>query len=99
MPVETTTVIVSVNANADEDARMQQIQKQVGEGWEVIQTVPIEGSTAGPGGNAKNFIRLQATLRRTIEPQEGSAIGTVQALRTDHVPDEEETAAERKRGE
>jgi hypothetical protein len=95
MPAETTTVIVSVNANADEDARMQQIQKQVGEGWRVIQTVPLEGSTAGPGGNANHFIRLQATLQRIIEPNEGSAVGTVQPRRDNPVPDEDEVTARR----
>jgi len=77
MPTDRTTMIVSVNTNADEDARIAQIEKQVGPGWRVIQTVPLEGSTSGPGHAARDFMRLQVTLEREIEPQEGSAIGSV----------------------
>jgi hypothetical protein len=77
MPVERTTVIVSVNAESDEEARIQQIEAHVGQGWRVVQTLPLEGSTAGPGGAAAHMMRLQATLERTIEPQDGSAIGAI----------------------
>jgi hypothetical protein len=77
MPTEQITVIVSVNADADEEARIQQINKQVGRGWRVLQVVPVEGSTAGPGGKAMEMMRLQVTLQREIEPQDGSNVGAV----------------------
>lgn len=77
MPTERTTVIVSVNTEQDEDAQMTHIHAQVGQGWRVVHKVPVEGSTSGPGGNATEFVRMQVTLEREIEPQEGSAIGTI----------------------
>lgn len=64
---ETKTVIVSVNTDDDEDARMRHVESQAGEGWEVVQTVPISGGGAGPGGNSEQFMRLQVTLRRAID--------------------------------
>jgi hypothetical protein len=67
MPTERTTVIVSVNTEADEDARIAQINKQVGDGWRVLHAIPIEGSTSGPGGNATPFMRMQVTLERELQ--------------------------------
>jgi len=67
MQTEQTTVIVSVNTEQDETAQIKQIQSHVGEGWQVIQKVPISGGGAGPGGNSEHFMRMQVTLERQID--------------------------------
>ena len=67
MPTERTTVIVSVNTEQDEEAQFRQIQSHVGEGWRVVQKVPISGGGAGPGGNSEHFMRMQVTLEREID--------------------------------
>ena len=67
MQTERTTVIVSVNAEQDEEAQLTQIHQQVGRGWRVVQKVPIAGSTDGPGGNAEHYMRMQVTLEREID--------------------------------
>ena len=67
MQTEQTTVIVSVNTEQDETAQIKQIQAQVGEGWQVIQKIPISGGGAGPGGNSEHFMRMQVTLERQID--------------------------------
>ncbi len=67
MPTERTTVIVSVNTEQDEEAQMKQVHAQVGEGWRVVQKVPISGGGAGPGGNSEGFMRLQVTLEREVD--------------------------------
>ena len=69
MQKEQTTVIVSVNTEQDEDAQIKQIESQVGEGWTVLQKVPVSGGGAGPGGNSEHFMRMQVTLERTIDEQ------------------------------
>lgn len=67
MQKEQTTLIVSVNTEQDEPAQIKQIQSQVGEGWRVLQKVPISGGGAGPGGNSEHFMRMQVTLEREID--------------------------------
>jgi len=67
MATERTTLIVSVNTEADEDARIAQINGQVGAGWRVLHAIPIEGDTSGPGGNATPYIRMQVTLERELQ--------------------------------
>ena len=67
MQTERTTVIVSVNTEQDEPAQIKQIQAHVGEGWQVIQKIPISGGGAGPGGNSEHFMRMQVTLERQID--------------------------------
>jgi hypothetical protein len=67
MQKEQTTVIVSVNTEQDEAAQIKQIQAQVGQGWRVLQKVPISGGGAGPGGNSEHFMRMQVTLEREID--------------------------------
>lgn len=67
MQKEQTTVVVSVNTEQDEDAQIKQIQSQVGEGWRVLQKIPISGGGAGPGGNSEHFMRMQVTLEREID--------------------------------
>jgi hypothetical protein len=67
MQKEQTTVIVSVNTEQDEPAQIKQIQAQVGNGWQVIQKIPISGGGAGPGGNSEHFMRMQVTLERQID--------------------------------
>ncbi len=67
MQTERTTVIVSVNTEQDEEAQFKQIQAHVGEGWRVVQKVPISGGGAGPGGESEHFMRMQVTLEREID--------------------------------
>lgn len=67
MQTERTTVIVSVNTEQDEEAQLKQINAHVGEGWRVIQKVPISGGGAGPGGQSEHFMRMQVTLERQID--------------------------------
>ena len=67
MTTEQQTLIVSVNADADDESRMQQVGAKVGDGWRVIQTVMLSGEEAGPGGGADDFMRLQVTVERTID--------------------------------
>ena len=67
MPEEQTTVLVSVNVEDDETTRLQKIHAQVGQGWEVLQRIVVSGGDAGPGGESEDFLRLQVTLRRTID--------------------------------
>ena len=67
MQTERTTVIVSVNTEQDEEAQIKQINAHVGEGWRVIQKVPISGGGAGPGGSSEHFMRMQVTLERHID--------------------------------
>lgn len=65
---ERTTLIVAVDTEQDEEARLATIRRQVGEGWRVVQTVPLSGGGAGPGGGSETFMRLQVTLERELEP-------------------------------
>lgn len=67
MQKEQTTLIVSVNTEQDEEAQLKQIRSQVGNGWQVIQKIPISGGGAGPGGNSEHFMRMQVTLEREID--------------------------------
>ena len=67
MTTEQQTLIVSVNADADDEARMQQVGAKIGGGWRVLQTVLLSGEEAGPGGGADDFIRLQVTVERHID--------------------------------
>lgn len=89
MPVERTTVIVSVNTEQDEDAQLKNVHAQVGDGWRVVHKVPIEGSTSGPGGNSRDYMRFQVTLEREIEPQEGSAVGTIKPHSESEPPEDD----------
>ena len=65
MTTEQQTLIVSVNADADDDSRMPQVGAKVGAGWRVIQTVLLSGEEAGLGGD--DFMRLQVTVEREID--------------------------------
>ncbi len=69
MTTEQQTLIVSVNADADDEARMQTIGAKVGDGWKVIQTILLSGGEVGPGGASEDFIRLQVTVEREIDDQ------------------------------
>lgn len=69
MTTEQQTLIVSVNADADDEARMQQIGAKIGDGWRVIQTVMLSGEEAGPGGASEDFMRLQVIVEREIDDQ------------------------------
>ncbi len=67
MQTERTTLIVSVNTEDPEEAQIKKINAQVGEGWRVVQKVPISGGGAGPGGQSEHFMRMQVTLERQID--------------------------------
>lgn len=69
MQKEQKTLLVSVNVedHDNEDARMNQIGKQVGQGWTVIQAIPVSGEEAGPGGLSEDFMRYQVTVEREID--------------------------------
>ena len=69
MTTEQQTLIVSVNADADDEARMQTIGAKVGDGWKVIQTILLSGGEVGPGGASEDFVRLQVTVEREIDDQ------------------------------
>ena len=66
---EQQTLLVSIAADTDasEDARMKTIGAKVGQGWEVIQAIPVSGEEAGPGGASEDFMRYQVTVRRQID--------------------------------
>jgi hypothetical protein len=67
MQREHQTIIVSVNEEDDEESRFQKIQRQVGDGWRVINTTPVSGGDMGPGGNSDDFVRLEVLLERQVE--------------------------------
>lgn len=74
MAEELSTVLVSVNVDDSEEARIQKIQDHVGQGWEVIQSIPVSGGGIGPGGESEGFLRLQVTVRREIDA-DGVVVG------------------------
>ncbi len=69
MQKEQKTLLVSVNVEEhdDEDAKMNQIGQKVGQGWTVIQAIPVSGEEAGPGGLSEDFMRYQVTVEREID--------------------------------
>ena len=71
MQKETSTLLVSVNVEEHDgqDALFNQIGQKVGEGWKVIQAIPISGEEAGPGGLAEDFMRYQVTVEREIDSE------------------------------
>ena len=66
MQEELSTVLVSVNVDDSDEARIQKIEAHVGQGWEVIQAIPVSGGGVGPGGESEGFLRMQVTVRRRI---------------------------------
>ena len=71
MQKEQKTILVSVNVedHDGQDARMTEIGKQVGQGWRVIQAIPVSGEEAGPGGLSEDFMRYQVTVEREIDSE------------------------------
>ena len=69
MQKEQKTILVSVNVedHDDQDARISEIGKKVGQGWRVIQAIPVSGEEAGPGGLSEDFMRYQVTVEREID--------------------------------
>ncbi|MEM0963007.1 MAG: hypothetical protein AAGK21_10795 [Bacteroidota bacterium] len=69
MQKELKTLLVSVNVedHDGEDARMTEIGRQIGQGWRVIQAIPVSGEEASPGGDAEDFMRFQVTVERRID--------------------------------
>ena len=69
MKKETSTLLVSVNVEEHDgqDALFNQIGQKVGEGWKVIQAIPVSGEEASPGGIAEDFMRYQVTVEREID--------------------------------
>ena len=69
MQKETSTILVSVNVEEHDgqEALFNQIGQKVGEGWKVIQAIPVSGEEASPGGLAEDFMRYQVTVEREID--------------------------------
>ena len=69
MQTELKTILVSVNVEETDgqDQHMTEIGRQVGEGWKVIQAIPLSGEDAGPGGASEDFMRYQVTVERQID--------------------------------
>ena len=71
MQKEQSTILVSINVedHDDEEGRMNKIGAKVGQGWRVIQAIPVSGEEAGPGGLAEDFMRYQVTVEREIDSE------------------------------
>ena len=69
MQKEQQTLLVSVNVEETDgvDAHLNQIGQKVGQGWTVIQAIPLSGEEAGPGGASEDFMRYQVTVEREID--------------------------------
>lgn len=69
MQKETSTLLVSVEIQEEDgqDALFNQIGQKVGQGWTVIQAIPVSGGEAGPGGQSESFMRYQVTVEREID--------------------------------
>ena len=69
MQKEQKTLLVSVNVEEHdgEDAHYNEIGRKVGQGWTVIQAIPLSGDEAGPGGASEDFMRYQVTVEREID--------------------------------
>ncbi|WP_420457174.1 NUDIX hydrolase [Rubrivirga sp.] len=69
MQKEQQTLLVSVNVEEHDgvDAHMTEIGRKVGQGWTVIQAIPLSGEEAGPGGQSEDFMRYQVTVEREID--------------------------------
>ena len=69
MQQEQKTLLVSVNVEEHdgEDQHMSEIGRQIGQGWKVIQAIPVSGGEAGPGGASEDYMRYQVTVEREID--------------------------------
>lgn len=69
MITEQKTLLVSINVedHDGEEARMNKVGAQVGQGWRVIQAIPVSGEEAGPGGVGEDFMRYQVTVEREVD--------------------------------
>ncbi len=69
MTTEQQTLLVSVRVEDDDDARMRTIGAHIGAGWRILQTIPVSGEEAGPGGHSEEFMRYQVTVEREIDDE------------------------------
>ena len=104
MQKELQTLLVSVNVEEHDgqDQHMTEIGRQIGQGWKVIQAIPLSGEEAGPGGVSEDFMRYQVTAEREIDSDDvivdadrgGAAdlkdVGQVSAAFDGPISDEEE---------
>ncbi len=104
MQKELQTLLVSVNVEEHDgqDQHMTEIGRQIGQGWKVIQAIPLSGEEAGPGGLSEDFMRYQVTVEREIDSDDvvvdadrgGAAdlkdVGQVSAAFDGPISDEEE---------
>lgn len=67
MTTETKTLLVSIDTDIEEDARMNQIGAKVGDGWKVIQAIIVSGGGLASGGASESFARYQVTVERQID--------------------------------
>lgn len=86
MQTEQTTLLVSINVEEHdgEEARMNKIGAKVGQGWRIIQAIPVSGEEAGPGGASEDFMRYQVTAERQIDDDDvivGADRGDAAALK------------------
>lgn len=87
MQKEQKTLLVSVNVEEHdgEDQHMSEIGRQVGQGWKVIQAIPVSGEEAGPGGLSEDFMRYQVTVEREID--EDNVVQDVDAQQASRLKD------------
>ena len=67
MTTETQTLLVTIDTDIEEEARMDEIGAKVGDGWRVIQAIAVSGGEMGPGGASESFARYQVTVARQID--------------------------------
>ena len=67
MATETQTLLVTIDTDVEEDARMREIGAKVGDGWRVIQAIAVSGGELGSGGASESFARYQVTVEREID--------------------------------
>jgi len=69
MQKELKTLLVSVNVEEHDgqDQHMSEIGRQIGQGWKVIQAIPLSGQEASPGGLAEDYMRYQVTVERAVD--------------------------------
>ena len=65
---------MSIDTDIEEDARLDAIGAKVGDGWRVIQAIPVSGGEIGPGGASESFARFQVTVEREIDA-DGVVVG------------------------
>ena len=74
MATETKTLLVTIDTDVEEDARLDEIGAKVGDGWTVIQAIAVSGGELGSGGISESFARYQVTVERELDA-DGAPVG------------------------